>query len=78
MFFFDKTSDIVSPCRRQLVKIILRHGQRQSPFAGTGNIFPKLDFVSRENLHTLAPARNRDIPLVLICRGLDRESENKT
>ena len=32
----------------------------------------KLDFIRRENLHALAPARNRDIPLLLIRRGFDR------
>ena len=36
------------------------------------DVLAKLDFVSRENFHAFAAARNRDIPLLLIRRGGDR------
>ena len=56
MLRFQSSSSFISPRRRQLMKIILRHVQSQSPIAGARNIFPKLDFIRRENLHALATA----------------------
>ena len=37
-----------------------------------GDVLAKLNFIRRENLHAFAPARDRDIPLLLIGRGFDR------
>ena len=45
--------------------------QRQRPVAGTRQILAQLLLVRRENADTAPPARNRDIPLLRVRRGLD-------
>ena len=49
----------------------LRQFQRQWSVAGTNQIFPQLNFVRREYADAAPAARNGDIPLLGIGRGLD-------